>query len=48
MPLSYAHEHLHEWGLFVELESNNINMHRGEKQPRHFEKPTDLTATSKS
>lgn len=48
MPVSDAREHLHEWVLFVELESNTINMHRGEKQPRHFNKPTDLTGTSKS
>lgn len=48
MPVSYAYEYLHEWVLFVELGSNNINMHRGEEQPRHFNKPTDLTVTSKS
>lgn len=48
VPVSHAREHLHEWDLFVEPQSNNINVHRGEKQPRQFNKPTDLTVTTKS
>lgn len=48
MHVSYVHEHLHEWVLFVELESNNTNMHRGGKSPGISSNPTNFAVTSKS